>query len=58
MSRDPVWRGGCPAAAVPDGEVGSVGWFGLFSLRNRWGKFKASSNDSAHRQIFVYLIPS
>jgi hypothetical protein len=30
MSRVYVWRGGCPAAAVPDGGVGSVEWLGSF----------------------------
>jgi len=29
MSRAYGWRGGCPAADVPDVGDGSVGWFGL-----------------------------
>jgi hypothetical protein len=34
MSRDYGWRGGCPAADVPDAAVGSVEWFGGFFLLN------------------------
>ena len=28
MSRGYGWRGGCPAADVTDGDVGSVEWLG------------------------------
>jgi hypothetical protein len=34
MSRGYGWRGGCPAADVPDAAVGSVEWFGGFFLLN------------------------
>ena len=32
MSRGYGWRGGCPAADVPDVGVGSVEWFGKLKL--------------------------
>jgi len=32
MSRGYGWRGGCSAADVPDGGVGSVEWFGRILL--------------------------
>ena len=32
MSRGYGWRGGCPAAVVPDVGVGSVEWFGGLGL--------------------------
>ena len=32
MSRGYGWRGGCPAADVPDVGDGSVEWFGILDL--------------------------
>jgi len=42
MSRGYGWRGGCPAADVPDVGVGSVEWFGMLSL---WAIFEQIVNS-------------
>jgi len=42
MSRVYGWRGGCSAADVPDGDVGSVEWFGMLS---RWPVFEQIVNS-------------
>jgi len=36
MSRGYDWRGGCPAADVPDVGAGSVEWFGSLVLIINW----------------------
>ena len=50
MSRGYGWRGGCLAAAVSDGDVGSVGCSGLiipkFELRERFSIVNLDDRNS------------